>query len=428
MSQARPATVDRRATARLDAAAAHERSPRVSIAAQTDIGLTVHDDLRAAEKLWREFEQRADCTVFQTYDWLAIWQRNIGVRNDVTPAVVVGRQADGNVLFLLPLAVEPGRFARRLRWLGGEQNDYNAPLLARDFARHVTPERFVALWREVTDLIQRHPRLRHDVVELDKMPETIGAQANPFRHLRVGLHPSGAYLARLGESWDEFYAAKRSSATRQRDRSKRKRLGELGEVRFVTVTDRNEIGRTLDTLIAQKTRSFAKMGVANIFAPPGQREFLLDLATNPAVRPIVHVSRLDVGPIVAAANLGLVFRGRYYYLLASHDDGPAWRFGPGVAHLHDLLRYAIERRLDEFDFTVGDESYKRDWHDSLAILYDHVAAASLRGQSIALLAVGKRRLKRLIKQTPVLWRTFSAARALAGPLRGRPSDGESDHA
>jgi CelD/BcsL family acetyltransferase involved in cellulose biosynthesis len=55
-----------------------------------------------------------------------------------------------------------------------------------------------------------------------------------------------------------------------------------------------------------------------------------------------------------------------------------------------------------------------------------VAAASLRGRPIAPLARGKRRLKRLIKQTPLLWRVFSAARALAGPLRGRRGAGAPD--
>jgi CelD/BcsL family acetyltransferase involved in cellulose biosynthesis len=67
----------------------------------------------------------------------------------------------------------------------------------------------------------------------------------------------------------------------------------------------------------------------------------------------VHVSRLEVGDAIAAANLGLVFRGCYYHVLASFDDGELSRFGPGVAHLHDLLRHAIEGGCTMFDFTIG---------------------------------------------------------------------------
>src|SRR4051812_24871354 len=81
------------------------------------IELAVYDDLAAIEATWRAFERSADCTVFQAFDWLDTWQRHIGRRNGVCPAIVVGRRADGEVLFLLPLAVVPG-LVRRLMFLG----------------------------------------------------------------------------------------------------------------------------------------------------------------------------------------------------------------------------------------------------------------------------------------------------------------------
>jgi CelD/BcsL family acetyltransferase involved in cellulose biosynthesis len=145
------------------------------------------------------------------------------------------------------------------------------------------------------------------------------------------------------------------------------------------------------------------------------------LATGSASRHLTHVSRLEVGSVAAAVNFGLIFRGRYYYVLASYDDGDVSRFGPGAAHLHDLMRYAIERGLRIFDFTIGDEAYKRDWCESSHALHDHVSAVTLRGTLIALPIRGGRRLKRWIKQTPILWSIASTARSLVGSLlrRGR---------
>ena len=49
------------------------------------VELTLHDDLAAIENDWRAFEERADCTVFQTFDWLSAWHRHIGVREGVKP-------------------------------------------------------------------------------------------------------------------------------------------------------------------------------------------------------------------------------------------------------------------------------------------------------------------------------------------------------
>jgi CelD/BcsL family acetyltransferase involved in cellulose biosynthesis len=294
--------------------------------------------------------------------------------------------------------------------------DYNAPLLAEDFAARVDPQRFTGLWNEIVSLLRSRPQFAFDLIDLQKMPETIGRQRNPFLGLPIQPHPSGAYIATLTDDWEKFYAAKRSSSTRKRERRQLKHLAEHGEVRFVDVQEPNDIARTLDELIAQKSRAFARMGVENIFARPGYREFFLDVATDHAVGALTHVSRLDVGTTSAAANLGLTFRDSYYLVLSSYHDGELARFGPGRAHLHELMRHAIERGFSRFDFTVGDEGYKRDWSDTELRLYDYLAAETPRGWLVVALTSAYRRTKRFIKQTPILWSTFSRLRAfLRGP-------------
>jgi CelD/BcsL family acetyltransferase involved in cellulose biosynthesis len=185
-------------------------------------------------------------------------------------------------------------------------------------------------------------------------------------------------------------------------------------VRFVDVRERAEIAQTLETLMAQKSRAFARMGVEDFFARPGYREFFTAAACDPAMRELIHVSRLDVGATPAATNVGLTFRGCYYLILSSYDDGEVSRFGPGRAHLHELMRHAIAHGFTRFDFTVGDEPYKRDWSDVELRLYDHLAAVTWRGWLIMATATAFRRAKRHIKQTPALWHAFSKARAMAG--------------
>ena len=250
------------------------------------------------------------------------------------------------------------------------------------------------------------------------MPAVVGAKANPFLTLGVGQNPSNAYLAHLRGTWTEYYEGRRSSATRRRDRTKLKRLSELGEVRFITAQQRVEIERTMAVLFEQKAKSLQRMGVADIFARPGWRDFFLDLAASPHTRDLVHVSRLDVGPVWSAINFGITFRDCYYHVLASYDDGETSRFGPGVAHLRDLMRYAIEHGKSRFDFTIGDERYKREWSDVTTTLYDHVKAARLRGLPVAALVAGVRCLRRAVKQNEMLWTLVSRARAALAPKAG----------
>jgi len=388
-------------------------------AARTGLMLSVHGDLAAIERAWRHFEATAALTSFQSFDWLARWQRHIGIRRGTRPAVVLGRDLDGDLLFILPLALERRYLVRRLCWLGGDLCDYHAPILGDRFRAYLGTDGFAPVWHDILALLGTSPRFRFDVIDLQQMPETIAGQMNPFVDLPVTLHPSGAHIATLSGDWENFYAAKRSAATRKSERKKLKQLAEHGAIGFADAEGAEALS-TMDVLIAQKARSLGRMGVENFFTRPGYREFFLDLASDRSLTDFVRVGRMTVGPTIAATSFGLIHRDCYYLMLSSYDDGDIARFGPGRVYLHELLRRAIGRGLYYFDFTVGDESYKREWSDVEMRLYDHTAAATMRGLPVAIFTAAYRCAKRLIKQTPALWNAFSKMRNFMGAFRKAP--------
>jgi len=385
-----------------------------------DLTFSLHAGLDGLVDEWRAFERVADCTVFQTAAWLADWQATVGKHRGTLPAIVVGRNAAGNLKCIFQLAIERGGPGRKLTWLGSELCDYNAPLLARDFSATEAGQDFAGLWRHLEGLVAADPRFRFDYVDLEKMPPRLGRLDNPFLSLPVTAHPSGAHVATLAGDWESFYAARRSSSTRKTERKQLKQLAAAhGEVRFVEVSEPREVAATMDALIEQKTKSFARMGIENLFARAGYRDFYTRIATDPAMRDIVHVSRLEVGGVVAATSLGLRFNGCYYLILSSYQDGDLSRYGTGRIHLRELLKTAIERDFTLFDFTVGDEAYKNEWCDVELRLVDYLAARTALGLATVSAIQAYRRTKRLIKQTPALWAAYSRARSAAGGLKRR---------
>ena len=397
--------------------------------APVTLNFSFHDRLESVEAEWRRFERNADCTPFQTFDWLSRWQRHIGTREGMQPAIVVGSFADGKTAFILPLGIDRSRGARRLCWLGQDLNDYNAPLIVREFSQRVPAQRFRTVWSELRARMQREPLFRHDWIELEKMPQLVSGRPNPFFALALASNPSGAHFAELGGDWKKFYAAKRSSATRRRDRSKRKRLAAFGEISFVTSGDAEDAKRTLEILMEQKRRLFAHRGISDMFERPGWREFFLDLAeqTTPLRatpfardgRAVVHIGRTQFGETCGATHLGVVFGDAYYHVLASYADGALAHYGPGALHLRELIANVIGLGLRRFDFTVGDEPYKLEWSDTHIRLGDYTAAATWRGVAACGQSMVRRRVKRFIKQTPVAWRAASQLRARIGPLLQR---------
>lgn len=378
-----------------------------------EILISVHDDIEPLQAVWQALERKGDGTPFQTFAWLSAWQRHIGTRQGVKPAIVVGWDSEGGALFIFPFGIERGLICNRLVWLGGEISDYHGPLLAQDFTRHVSAAQFETLWDDIRRLLPTH-----HMVSLGRMPERVGGQANPFMSLGgMRRHPCSAHMTMLKEDWAAYYAEKRSSGSKKRDKQKRRKTEELGAVEFVSPETADDKLAALDTLITQKSVAFQRMGVTNFFEKPGYLDFYRTLATAPEAEGLLHLSHLTVGGTVAAASCGVSFAGHYYYVLASYDEqGDAARFGPGVIQLMELMQHATETGHTAFDFTIGDESYKEQWCEVEVPLFDYVEPNTLAGWAGLGPRVAYLEAKRFIKQTPVLWNGFTRLRAAMGAL------------
>ena len=235
------------------------------------------------------------------------------------PAIAVGRFGDGEIAFILPLCVVPERW--RAGFAGSARNCATTtrrcwPAI---FRSALTPERFLAAWRELQEQMQRDPLLRHDWIEFEKMPQKIGAQINPFTHLAVTPNASGAHLAQLGDDWEKFYVAKRSSATRRRDRAKRRHMSAIRRnplrhragCRRRPAHARNTDGAKKPVAGAQGHRRHLRpAGTPRILSRPRRR------TRKPGIWSISAASRS--APTCAAANLGIVFGDCYYHVLASY--------------------------------------------------------------------------------------------------------------
>jgi len=383
-------------------------------AAVPAVRIRVSGSLREVEAAWRTIEAEGRGTVFQTFDFASVWQKSIGVARGVRPAIVLV-SGDRGTLALLPLAVSGG-LVRRLTWLGQEIFDYLGPLLTRDFTQSIPAECFADLWQEIRSLLQQDARFRHDLIDLRRMPEEIGGERNPFVALPVSRHPSNGYVATLRGPWDDFYRDRRSAKARKQDRSKLRRLEELGPVDVFTAEDRATAEQLLNTLFKQKAETFRRKGIGGFVKKPACCAFFRELALGPRTTDMVHLSALRVGPKLAAINLAVEQASRYSLLQVSYDEEFA-RFSPGAIHLTELFRRAIDRGLREFDFLVGYQRLKHEWSDREIPLFDHLAPATVRG----ILPVAAIRLastaKRYIKQDERRWTTFQNFRARAGALR-----------
>ncbi len=342
------------------------------MSAPEGLAVTLFASLAEAEPIWRELEATGSCLVFQSFDWLEPWQRLIGAPTGVTPCITLVSDAAGRPLMLLPLGIERGRLGRALVWLGGAMVDYGAPVLAPNAAARLDITR---LWPALQRALPTF-----DYARLEKQPQLIGAEPNPFAVLPGRPYPFQAHRTRLAGDWPSYYAAKRSSTTRAADRRKGRRLAELGPVEFVIATTPATQAPLLEAFFAHKARRLVAQGATDFLAAAHHRAFLCDIVARHAPQGLVHLAAITIGGEVAAIHLGAVHKGRFYFVLPAFAEGPAARLSPGNLLIMRLMEWAFAQGLELFDFTIGDEPYKAAWCEQHETLSLSLLPATWRGR------------------------------------------------
>ena len=369
--------------------------------------VNVFSRFEAARPAWQRIERDGECYPFQTYAWCNNWFELVGAARGLTPCIAFVETQRGDPLMLLPLAIEQRRLHTALVWIGGVLADYHGPLLGPTWTASKAAEKFTDLWKQICDALPSH-----DIIAFEKQPASIGGHPNPFVALPIQTHPARAHFAVLGDSLDGFLRERRSARSLQSDRRKERRLAEQGRLEFVIAKDPDGIAPLLNAMIEQKTRSYAELGVANVFAEPGTVEFITRMTVEFPETVRLFALTLDDQPL--ATLWGLVHRDRYYHLFPTYSRNRCSNYSPGNVLLTRVFAWCIDNGIDIYDFTVGDEGYKEHWCEHDLALFDTDEAVTARGKPVALMRRARSTVKRYIKGSPKLFVGAKRMRRMLG--------------
>lgn len=354
--------------------------------------LSVHHDLAAVQARWQHALTYCVAYGFQAFEWAAAWQRTIGEAEGVRAVIAELQDAQGRTVMLWPLAIHHEGRLRVLRFLGGVVTDYNAPIIDPAFTAQLGPGAIDIIWRAVLKAL---PKV--DLVWLRRMPATIDAVVNPMTQLDGSRHTENAYAASLPDT-PEAFRASRSPKHYADARRQLRRLGEIAPVEMVERADGDEAHALTAVMARQKSRRWHESKGRDLFAEPGYLDFYQSLASGPQAWPDVAVCALKVGPDAIATHWGMIYRGRYYWLMPGYEAGEWGKYSSGRLLMQHMIDWSIAQGLTVFDLTVGDEEYKKAWADHSLDLHEWVAPQTLAGQ----VPVLRRRMRDWARAQPAL--------------------------
>lgn len=335
--------------------------------------VVIHSTFEDAEASWREIEARGVGFVFQSFDWCATWFETIGRALRVEPVLVHVRDPGSGAEMFLPLGIRRQRFGVRvLGFLDGRLADHTAPILsgptdiAFDESGTTSVLRRVGKAKKADVLDFRHLRARVDDVR------------NPLVGSRAQAATYGTHSLKLEGTWETFCAERLSKRHRARNRRRLRQLRESGTPLIVIAAALDQALAILDVALTQKARRYRDTGRTTILANDAYCEFYRRMTTRHHPSGLVHVAALILNEHVLATHWGCVYKKRFVYLLPSFDAG--WSSAsPGRLLLDHLIEWSFRSGLREFDFTIGDESYKLPYCDVSEELYRQIRPCSSIG-------------------------------------------------
>ena len=178
---------------------------------------------------------------------------------------------------------------------------------------------------------------------------------------------------------------------------KKKLLKKLGIVRFKIVTNENEKNKYIEELIKQKNARLSSLGIKDIFKLE-DLNFYKNFERKKLSKIKTHLSALSLNNELIAIHWGIIYNRRFYYLLLSMKEDNLKKYSPGRLLISLLIRLSIAKKMQIFDFTLGDEGYKKSWANRSSALHNYIQLSSLRGLILYILIKIKLILKLIYKK------------------------------
>lgn len=311
---------------------------------------------------------------FQRRAWALPWRRVLAPAFAAAPLSVVVRDArDGRPLMVLPLSLRRRWGLAELAFPDLGVSDYNAPLLAPEFAPSAAT--FAGLWRQI--LAALPPA---DLLRFDKVPATVGGRDNPLARLD-GMQPMGfsAWPLTLPATREAYDAEVLDRKTRKEQRRKRKNLAErVGALALVHAATPAEGEAIFAALRRQRAARFKAVGRPDLLDDARFLAFYRAVAFEPWSG-FVDLAALKADERILATLLALRCDGGRILLMHAFEP-ELEALSPGIVAIDELITELIATGERVLDFGIGDETYKRQFGVAATPLMQGLLPLSWRGQ------------------------------------------------
>lgn len=332
---------------------------------------------------WNTLEDNSNITPFQTFYWQKKWFDTIGSKRNIQP-FIIKVYLNYKCIAIFPFCMKK-KYLKVIYWNGGIQTDYNLPLINYKYYNN---ENLNIIWTNILDKIKPY-----DLIMLNKLPEFINGNKNLLIDMLKKKYLTSSYQLILNNKNLEKLKNKKIIKDNKRQI---RRLSKLGNLKFIIAENKEERKEIIEKMIFQKSQRYITTNSWDMFSEKENIIFYTKLNKNLNKISNFHYSCIKLNNEIIATHLGFYDRKNFYYLMPSFDINKYHSYSPGKILIQYLIEWAIKNNLEIFDFTVGNEYYKKLWSNNSFNIFDYEKAGSFIGKIIIIL----NNYKKLIRHIP----------------------------
>jgi CelD/BcsL family acetyltransferase involved in cellulose biosynthesis len=331
-----------------------------------------------------------DYNFSQSYQWCsAAWNR--GAQHSRRQLFCLVGWVDNTMVLIWPFVILRRGLWLMLRPLGSETTEYSDVLIEDG------PEAdqwALLAWRKLREMCNSDVIIFPFVRENSRLYRIL-SQERPMSAWGV---PTSSVNWDGYQSWESYYRSLKGEF-RYSLRSDRRRLAQRGNLSFVQVTQCEEASAIIDWLLSQKTDWLIRTKQSSPWHDArSYREFLTKVVAEREGIGNLTLFILKLNGQIISAVLGRISRFSMEAMIAAYD-GVYRQYGPGQLLYEDILQWTFARRL-EFDFRLGNYTYKRRWTNRESKVVTYRFVNSMWGATFSLVSRARSMLQFLFRYKP----------------------------
>ncbi len=351
---------------------------------------------------YQDLCRRAAFAPSQSAVWVSNW-----IAECKPDFLIATLYVDDRAVLALPLEVVSTGPFRIAQFMGGRHANGNFPASDLErLPREMT--RPLALLLEA--ISSQRPDI--DVISFNRLLPELDGRPNPLLAFPSSSSPNVSLGVDLAGGFEALLQRPNGVRKHKKHRWQARKLEAFGPCERIEAQTPEEVVTLLDAFFAMKDARFRKMGIANVFAAPEVRSFFVrlfvDASSHPQPAFVLH--GLEVGGSLRAVTGSSRCGRRLICEFGSITDDELAHASPGGFLFFDNIREACEQGFAIYDFSVGDEPYKRNWCDLEIQHRDVLLPLTMKGRAFAFGLHQNARLTAYIKNNPAIWNLMKRVR------------------